>query len=260
MEVDPKLIFDVGVCDGRDTAYYLHKGFRVVAVEASPAMIPQLRKRFRAEIEDGRLVLVPMAIAEQEGEAPFWVCDDWPHWSSFDRSMASLNGSRHHEVMVPTCNFRSLLERFGIPFYCKVDIEGSDNLCLEALDGLSRPTFVSVEVGDGNTQIRLLRDLGYSRFKLISQTTLRQPTFGVTRFKAALPRWARSLFVRLEARAMRARKDGDWRFVHGVSGPFGEGTHGPWLTAEEAIELNALTEKAADFAEWFDIHAAIDEG
>ena len=56
---------------------------------------------------------------------------------------------------------------------------------------------------------------------------------------------------------MRARGEGDWRFAHGVSGPFGEGTHGSWLTADEAIELNALAEKAADFAEWYDIHAAL---
>ena len=36
--MDPKLVYDVGVHRGDDTAYYLHKGFRVVGVEANPAM------------------------------------------------------------------------------------------------------------------------------------------------------------------------------------------------------------------------------
>ena len=31
----PELIYDVGMHNGDDTAYYLHRGFRVIAVEAS---------------------------------------------------------------------------------------------------------------------------------------------------------------------------------------------------------------------------------
>lgn len=32
------LIFDIGANNGDDTAFYLKKGFRVVAIEADPAL------------------------------------------------------------------------------------------------------------------------------------------------------------------------------------------------------------------------------
>jgi hypothetical protein len=36
------LIYDVGMNDGNDTAYYLSRGFRVVAIEANPVLVEQL--------------------------------------------------------------------------------------------------------------------------------------------------------------------------------------------------------------------------
>ena len=41
------LIYDVGMHDGDDTAYYLDKGFQVVAVEANPVLVQSGRERFR---------------------------------------------------------------------------------------------------------------------------------------------------------------------------------------------------------------------
>jgi hypothetical protein len=39
---DPGLIYDVGMNNGDDTAYYLRRGFRVVAIEPNPAAHPLL--------------------------------------------------------------------------------------------------------------------------------------------------------------------------------------------------------------------------
>jgi FkbM family methyltransferase len=113
----PNLIYDVGVCNGDDSAYYLHKGYRVVGIEASPLLLEPLRKRFEGAIGDGRYQLLPVGIAETAGEAPFWVCDDRPEWSSFDRSIASRKGFRHHCVQVETRPFEWMLETYGTPFY-----------------------------------------------------------------------------------------------------------------------------------------------
>ena len=41
--VDRSLIFDVGCNDGQDSDFYLKKGFRVVAVEANPALCELLK-------------------------------------------------------------------------------------------------------------------------------------------------------------------------------------------------------------------------
>ena len=40
------LIYDVGLHIGQDTAFYLEKGFRVVAIEANPVLAHQVAVRF----------------------------------------------------------------------------------------------------------------------------------------------------------------------------------------------------------------------
>ena len=50
--VDRSLIFDVGCNDGQDADFYLKKGFRVVEVEANPALCEALKKRFADEIAE----------------------------------------------------------------------------------------------------------------------------------------------------------------------------------------------------------------
>lgn len=49
------LVFDVGLHNGSDTAYYLHRGYDVVAVEANPRFCALAERRFAPEIAAGRL-------------------------------------------------------------------------------------------------------------------------------------------------------------------------------------------------------------
>jgi FkbM family methyltransferase len=250
------LIYDIGACNGDDSAYYLHKGFRVVGVEASPPAVASLEERFQSEIESGRYTLVPKGIAAGQGKTDFWVCDDWPEWSSFDRNLASRNGARHHKVAVKTCRFSALLQRFGTPFYCKIDIEGNDLLCLDDMDRANAPSFISVEASDGEREIRRLSELGYTKFKIVSQLSLRQLPLPLVRFKARFPFAVRHLIERAQPRLWRNRADGNWRFPAGSSGPLAAESRGRWLSAEEASELNHMFEAASGHLDWQDIHAA----
>jgi hypothetical protein len=60
------LVFDVGMHLGEDSAYYLAKGYRVVAVEANPELADAGRRRFDREISAGRLTIVEGAIADTD--------------------------------------------------------------------------------------------------------------------------------------------------------------------------------------------------
>jgi FkbM family methyltransferase len=253
---NPALIYDVGVGNGDDSAYYLHKGFDVIGVEANPTRIPELRTRFAREIADGRYQLQAVAIAEHEGKAQFWICEDKPDWSSFDRSIASRGGVQHRAVEVATRTFRSILERFGVPAFCKVDIEGSDNLCLRALTPATRPKFISIEALDGKWQIGQLSSLGYTRFKIISQRTWRQPNRPLTKLKSTVPKIARRAVAALEFRLMRYAPDPTWHHQPGSSGPFGDDTHGPWRSADEVLaDWRGTFGLGYDLSEWHDFHA-----
>ena len=160
------LIYDVGMNNGDDTAYYLRRGFRVVAIEANTCLAKCAAERFRTQISSDQLRILNIGIAAEEGELPFWICETRSEWSSFDRKIASRDGCPHHEVMVPSRRFASVLEEFGVPYYLKVDIEGNDILCLQDLNPQRLPKFVSMESASSDL-ITLMARREFKRFKAI---------------------------------------------------------------------------------------------
>src|SRR6185503_8538306 len=71
MQPQADLVYDVGLYDGTDTAYYLSRGYRVVAVEANPQMVARAQERFAESIDAGRLTIVPVGIGPAVGTAQF---------------------------------------------------------------------------------------------------------------------------------------------------------------------------------------------
>ena len=67
------LVVDIGCHRGDDTAYYLAKGFAVLAVEANPALVDVCRARFAAELADGRLALHHVCISDTVEPVTFHV-------------------------------------------------------------------------------------------------------------------------------------------------------------------------------------------
>ncbi|RWO56067.1 hypothetical protein [Mesorhizobium sp.] len=67
--MDRDLVYDVGMHNGNDTAFYVSQGYRVVAIEADPAQAEAGRKRFAAEIEKGQVHVVEAAIGPSRGQA-----------------------------------------------------------------------------------------------------------------------------------------------------------------------------------------------
>ena len=140
--MNPRLIYDVGMHNGDDTAYYLWRGFRVVAIEPNPGLVATAAERFRREIEADELKVLNVGVAAEGGELPFWVCLTDSRLSSLYRGDASLDDRYPvEEIRVPCRTFRSILDDFGVPFYLKVDIQGNDSLCVEALDHGDLPKF-----------------------------------------------------------------------------------------------------------------------
>lgn len=257
--MQPDLVYDVGMLYGEDTAHYLRRGYRVLGIEANPAMAAAVRERFAAEIADGRLSVLETAIAAAPGSADFWISAE-PGLSSLFRDNATGGGNSAHCVQVPCTTFGEILGRFGTPFYLKVDIERADHLCLEAIDPADPPQYVSFEKTRLSDLLHM-RSIGYSRFKLIEQQDMRQfifppPAGGFGRRLRRLPARLAERFV---ARPGRRPAGGS---AHGGSGPFGEETDGRWQSMEEV----ALTWLAFDLGhvpgsdpvqhDWFDVHCA----
>jgi FkbM family methyltransferase len=277
------LIYDVGLHDGEDTAYYLSKGYRVVAIEADPTLAEKARVRFAKEVEEGRLRVLNIAIGPEEGVLPFWICERHREWNSFFEEVASRLGEKHYAIEVQCRRFRDVLGEHGVPYYLKVDIEGYDHYCIEDIDPKGPPQYVSLELSRFEDLITL-HHRGYDAFKIINQLDHSQFLFDpACPFKQWLklrlkrrPRiynlcdrlaTMKGAVVRLLPRRRRRVKgrpqespDGG-QVPPGQSGPFGEETAGEWTTFEQACYFvlgwmyghSQYGEPSQ--AVWFDVHA-----
>jgi FkbM family methyltransferase len=260
-------VFDVGMNNGSDTAYYLHRGYRVVAIDADPTLCQAAEDRFATEVASGLLVIRNVGVADSEGELEFWVSDR-TEWSSFSRENATKGGTAARSISVSTLPFKRLIEDHGVPDYLKIDIEGNDRLCLQGLSGCELPPFVSVEMchEDGGTDIDILADLGYTGFRCVRQNDFRDILPENIDRQAVIRRVLARLGPTSELVLRRLQptvKVGGWRFRRGTSGPLPGEVPGRWITCAEVKSLwqrlRDLDSELGDegIGEWFDIHARL---
>jgi FkbM family methyltransferase len=164
------LIFDFGANDGGDSEFYLEKGFKVVAVEANPELAQSLRTKFSSAIKNGHYVIIDKALAEESGKRiSFYVNQQNSHWSSSIKVWGARDDTKFKEIEVETISVKDILNKFGCPYYLKIDVEGIDLQILRDLSKLrSRPEFISTEENRVET-IDLLASLGYGSFTLVNQ-------------------------------------------------------------------------------------------
>lgn len=173
--VQRDLIYDVGLHNGDDTAYYLAKGFRVVAIEANPVLAERCFRRFRSEVDAGQVHILNVGVGPVRGEFDFWVHKTHDEWSSFIRN-PDWNSDECERIRIDTVPLTEILEEHGTPYYLKVDIEGADVLAIRALDGLHLPTYVSFEGSpEAVTNLCHLSCLGYDAFKIVDQSVHNHP-------------------------------------------------------------------------------------
>jgi FkbM family methyltransferase len=264
---DSKLIFDVGANDGNDTAYYLGLGHTVVAIEADPALCDRLRDRYAQEIANGRVTVVNAAVAEEDrDERTFYVSRDNTE-SSLIRLMAERSGLSAR-ILVAGRSLCSLFSEYGVPWYCKIDIEGYDPAAVRGMSSCTgRPAYISCEgtgqpigeiIGDERflyTALDALAAQGYRWFKLVDQESLLVLTDA-------------GHYDRLHSWPVRAwTKVQRWMGRKGlsgaglISGPFGEGLAGEW--ADYAVIRQRMLRHFSHYYQytknkqnifWVDIH------
>ena len=179
------LIYDVGFHHGEDTAYYLKKGFRLVAFEAHPRLAEKGRAMFADAARDGRFTMVEGAIISPDEwvagrrEVTFYVNDAQDVWGTTQPDWAARSardGTVSSAVTVAALDFVDCLRTYGVPHFMKVDIEGSDRFCLESLRYVAeRPDFLSIEserdhASDAQAELDQLQSLGYRGFQVVQQS------------------------------------------------------------------------------------------
>ena len=239
-----KMIYDLGVNHGEDSAFYLEKGFKVIGFEANPDIYQVVRTNLSAFIESGQYILLNQGVWHEATTLTFYQNLDNHHWSSFDKVYGCRNNTKYNEIKVNCEKIENIIKKFGTPYYMKIDIEGADKYVLRDLKNvLNLPKFISVEEY-GFRAIDDLHALGYQKFCLTPQRN---------------KEWATS---------PNPPKEG--KFVSRIStgldsGLFGEELPFKWQDYDSFrghFLTNVRNEKHKnlypDKNEWFDIHATKD--
>ena len=268
--MNKQLIVDVGMHTGRDTEFYLKKGFKVVAIEANPKLVEEAQSYFSKDIQQGDLIIHNVAIADYKGEIEFYINDKHDDWGTISKEFADRNiqlGTNNTLTRVKCTTFEDIIKDYETPYYVKIDIEGADTLCLWGLTHFKeKPKYVSIEAGLNSfeetfTELSLLWNLGYREFKIVNQMVNPQ-------IKCPNPP--------LEGKYV------DYHFDWTCSGPFGEEATGEWMSVEDTLTMykriireqkyfgatgklyKTIFHKIFEFfkgepAGWYDFHAKLGE-
>lgn len=133
-----------------------------MAVEANPALVKRARSVLSRYISNGKLDLVHAAISTDNNDVELTVCgDDLGSSSVIGDWVAERTPIGKYTVRGITTD--QLIERYGVPYYLKIDIEGADHLCVKSLSEQRRPEYLSFEVnGSLDELIGHLTSIGYS--------------------------------------------------------------------------------------------------
>jgi len=113
------LVFDLGANVGDVSEPLLRAGARVVAVEPQPECLAELRARCGAY---PGFVALPAVVGRAPGVATLHLR---PHHGSSSLRPDWL-GESVGTLDVPMLTLADLIARYGVPAYCKVDVEGSE--------------------------------------------------------------------------------------------------------------------------------------
>src|SRR5262249_25625262 len=197
----------------------------VVAIEAMPEFCVLLEQKFHRFLEAGQLKILNVAISKTTGSTDFFVDETVSVWGTTNLEWVQRNRSlvagRTRKIRVEERSLADIIDEFGVPRYCKIDIEGNDLDALKSLVGAEEvPRYISIESEKRDwsrlmEEFRTFHRLGYSRYKVVDQT-----------------------LVNLQACSRPAREgnDCDHVFEDGSSGLFGDELPGAWLCLSEAVE------------------------
>lgn len=164
------LAFDIGSNEGITIQELLNYGYKVVSFEPNPNLFSRLLKEFKGNPD---VILENLALDNIDGNKIFNICSA-PSLSTFSEKWMTnsrFSEEQYWDVKIPvnTISLDSAINKYGIPDYIKIDVEGYE---LEVLKGLSRLLdntiicfeWVEEDVEQIDKCINHLKSLGYTAF------------------------------------------------------------------------------------------------
>ena len=134
------ICFDLGAHLGDRIRAWSRLQACVIALEPNPASMRWLRRLYGNRTN---IVLIEQAIGSQPGKADFWISRLNPsistlsqQWLNTVQQSPRFAGTRWDEqITVNVTTLDELINQYGVPAFCKIDVEGGE---LDVLHGLSQ--------------------------------------------------------------------------------------------------------------------------
>lgn len=143
-------VFDIGANIGNYAQIYHELGAKVICLEPQPYCISKLKNKFRNNKD---IVIVQKGVSDKEGMLELNLDSKNHATATFSEQFKSdgpfSNRKWDTKIKVPVTTLDLLIKEYGIPTYCKIDVEGFE---YSVLKGLSKPIkYISFEYSQSLT-------------------------------------------------------------------------------------------------------------
>jgi len=128
------LVFDIGANVGRRTEVFIELGAKVICVEPQKACLQRLYESFG---NNNKVIIVAKGIADVEGFAELYISENSiistmsSKWKNEGRFAKGNKWVETEKIATTTLDY--LLNQYGLPAFCKIDVEGFEKKVLSML-------------------------------------------------------------------------------------------------------------------------------
>ena len=228
-----KIIYDFGASDGKNIPYYLLKSDLIIAVEANPKSCEIIKKKFKKEIHEKKLIVENCVVANENNKnSEFFLHKTNNLLSQFPKPNDELIDN-FTKIDLESADVAYLIQKYGKPYYVKIDLEEYDNIILKKIfDNDILPNYISAEAINSDVINSFLINKNYNAFKLIEGDSVG--------------------FLYRNIKIDAYKKKIKYSFDKESAGPFGNDLHGKWIKKENFVKLIEFKGPG-----WRDIHASL---